>query len=129
MDSVNVGFVVFSESTKVIFTLDTNLTTAQMQSIIMSSSYPNGGTNTNLGIESGVEILNKAKQRPGVPKILALFTDGQPTCTDQQLDHALNYARAHKITIFAVGIGHDIKHDNLLEIAGSSKHVFLMVFI
>ena len=123
IESVNIGFVVFSDSARVVFPLNTYLNSSQMQSIIMNSSYPNGWTNTNLGIKSGVEILNNAKNRPGVPKILVLLTDGKPTCTDKALRHALNYAKEHKITIVAVGIGHHIIDSKLLQIAGSAKRV------
>lgn len=64
-DSVDVGYVLFSNTVEVIFPLKSNFTRDQMKEKIDESSYPNDYTATHLAIDKGVTILGKADNHTG----------------------------------------------------------------
>ncbi|XP_031625312.1 uncharacterized protein LOC116341994 [Contarinia nasturtii] len=121
-DLADVGYVLFSTSVEVIFPLKSNLTRDQMKQKIDDSYYPDGGTKTNLGIEEGCTILQMAVNDTGIPKIMVIFTDGQPD--DAHLaTSAAEHAKQSNITIFAIGIGSNIVEDNLNTLASQDSFV------
>ena len=69
-DYFDIGFVVFSDNSQIIFPLKSRLTRDEMKEKIRKSPYPGSGTSTNLGIDDGIRILNNATKRAGVPKVL-----------------------------------------------------------
>lgn len=64
-DSVDVGYVLFSSTVEVIFPSKSNLTRDQMKHMIDESRYPSVGTSTDLAIDEGVTILEKADNHTG----------------------------------------------------------------
>ena len=128
LDSVKVGFVVFSAKSEVIFGLDSNLTADQMKEEIMKSPYPALDTQTDQGIDEAIGLLTKAHQREGTPKIMAIFTDGRPDPNSvPKVDISVDHAQSKNITIFAIGIGRDIGQDNLLRMTKNNPNrVFSM---
>ena len=126
LDSVRVAFIVFSASSEVIFGLDSNQTKDQMKDMIMEVSYPEGLTFTNLGIRDGVSALNRGQEKEGVPKVMVILTDGNPTCSVDDMNLAVDLALSHQVTILAVGIGSDIFQDNLVKMTSNHpERVFL----
>lgn len=71
--SFDVGFVVFSSYSEVIFPLNSHLTRDQMKKKILNSKYPAGMTYTQWGINDGVKILEKADNSKGIPKVNNIF--------------------------------------------------------
>lgn len=64
-DSVDVGYVLFSNKVEIIFPLKSNLTRNQMKTKIHGSQYPGETTRTDLAIDVGVTVLGKADNSTG----------------------------------------------------------------
>ena len=124
LNSSKIGMVIFSSWSETIFNLNSNFNLVQLQDKISSSRYPGYATFLELGLEDAIKILFAVTKRVGVPKIMAIFTDGQPNGNSQRLDRVLADARTKNVTIFAYGIGPYIKNDTLLYLTASSDHIF-----
>ncbi|KAG4066385.1 hypothetical protein HA402_000609 [Bradysia odoriphaga] len=111
-DLVDIGYVLFSGGTDVIFPLKSNLTRDQMKEKIDKSTYPDGSTRTDLGIHVGVAILGKTDN----------ITDGKPDDVDLAVSEAAQ-AKLSNITIFAIGIGSDIDENILKKLASKESYV------
>ena len=120
--SVDVGFVVFSSTSEIVFPLNSNLTRKKMKDKIESSDYPGESTRTDLGIDDGTRILSNVTTKVGVPKVMAVFTDGNPDSVPWTLQ-AVNSATRSNITIFGIGIGSSIDYNNLLQMAKTPQRV------
>lgn len=64
-NAMDIGYISFSTGVEVIFPLRSNLTRDQMKEKIDQSRYPDGGTQTHLGIDEGVKMLVKADNHTG----------------------------------------------------------------
>ena len=70
---------------------------------------------------------SKNGARPGVPKILVILTDGSQTKDNDAVDPATiaKEIAASGIMVLVVGIGSEVKNDELLQIAGDqSENLF-----
>ena len=81
IDSGNtrVGLVTFSSSVGTVFNLKDHSTIASLQSAISSLGYRGGGTNTAraLAYVRTTMLTSAAGDRPNVPNIVAVLTDGK----------------------------------------------------
>ena len=126
LTNVNLGFIVFSSTSSVVFPMNNNLSLADMKTKIISSAYPGSSTNTADAILTAKDMLLKATHREGSPRIMAIFTDGAPDSVPDTITAAAEAVKSN-ITLFAIGIGASIQQDNLLAIAQNQpNHVFSM---
>ena len=129
LSTSNIGFVVFSYESEIIFPLNSGLDLGHMQDKIEKSLYVGGKTYAEFGIENATKILFNVTKREGVPKIMAIFTDGIPNGDKERLERALRVARGKNVTIFAIGIGGSywpINNDTLLNFTNSEERVIWM---
>ncbi|CAG7836374.1 unnamed protein product [Allacma fusca] len=126
-DTVRMGFIVFSGSAVTVLTFSTT-SRAEIQRLVLGAEYPQNMTNTNAGISHGLRLFQEAPLRPGVPKIMAVFTDGVSNIGGESGRGGvpdIKLAQEANVICFAVGIGHYINRDELLEIAYKRPlHVF-----
>jgi hypothetical protein len=71
-------------------------------------------TYTGRAINASVNLINSANFPNGLPKILAILTDG---ASSDSIVEASNWARSNGIVLIAVGIGSGIDVNQLLQIA------------
>ncbi|XP_036431055.1 LOW QUALITY PROTEIN: collagen alpha-4(VI) chain [Colossoma macropomum] len=121
---------------------------AQFSDIVLDHFYLDKYSNL-AGVEKGIEDISQRKQgtntwsalkvvqnyfkpehgcriNKGVSQNLLLITDGK--ANDEENLGALAELRAKNIEIFAIGIGKDVNHFQLLKIAGSQERVFFENF-
>lgn len=58
----------------------------------------------------------------GVPKVMVIFTDGNPDSVDKTT-LAAERAKKSNISIFAIGIGSSIEQENLKKMASRDSYV------
>ncbi|CAG7836561.1 unnamed protein product [Allacma fusca] len=128
IDTTRLGFIVYATGVKVELALGSGNTAKNIQNIVEEAFFPSGGTNTNGAIKVALNLFKTAKPRPGVPKVLAVFTDGESNkggLHDKGGVPDIQQARADGVTTYAVGIGPLIILSELMEIAqGQSGRVF-----
>lgn len=83
--------------------------------MINTKTYNAGGTNTGSAINATVAKIIAANYPNGLPKILAVLTDG---ISNDPVLASSNYARSKGITLLSVGIGSNVNVAQLIEIAG-----------
>ncbi|XP_021949111.1 uncharacterized protein LOC110846614 [Folsomia candida] len=125
LNSTRVAFVLYSDNAQKIFDFSNTLTPSAMNTTIRNVRYPNGNTNTPAGLLMAVTFFNQATPRPGVPQVVATFTDGNSNRGN--LTVAVAAVKTANLTSFAVGIGNeqDIRESELQQIAlNDSSRVF-----
>lgn len=104
-DSTRVGAVIFSDSQRILFQLNTF---NNKQNIIdaMYTYYPGGTTNTAGAIEVVRQVMFTPANgdRPNVPNVLVVVTDGGSNNQNATLLQA-SLAKNANITILSVGVG------------------------
>ena len=79
---------------------------------IRNKPHRAGGTLTGQAINATIsEIVNNGNFLNGVPKIMAVMTDGQ---SFDDVFHASEYARSLGITMIAIGVGSGVVDSQLL---------------
>jgi Mg-chelatase subunit ChlD len=109
---LHVGVVVYSTDATVAFGLSVGVNKASVYSQIDNLQYTGGSTNIAGGIElARTSVFNNPGDRPNVPNVLVLITDGQATVRQSEtLDQATS-AKNNKIFIVSVGITKEVFHE------------------
>ncbi|GAA6096982.1 collagen alpha-4(VI) chain isoform X1 [Tachysurus ichikawai] len=128
-DKWRVSVAQFSDKVLNHFYLDKYNNLAGVEQGIHEISQRKQGTNTwealkEIGDYFTPEHGSRIKQ--GVSQNLLLITDGK--ANDKEDTTTLANLRAKNIEVYAIGIGHDINHHELIKIAGSSQRVFYETF-
>ncbi|XP_043919303.1 collagen alpha-1(XXI) chain [Protopterus annectens] len=93
----------------------------KMESIV----YYGGNTRTGIAITFAVNSMFEKSTRAGngIAKIAVVLTDGK---SQDEVKDAAEEARRNKITLFAIGVGSEVEHNELRTIANkpSSTYVF-----
>ncbi len=124
-DATRVGAVVFSEQVRLAFALDRYNTAEDISAAILAIQYLGQTTNTPEALRvTRTQCFNVANgDRPNVPNLVLIVTDGQPFPRDRR-GPALVEARALKdtgVTSIAIGITSDIDVDFLRELSSSPQ--------
>ncbi|KAI5108436.1 collagen alpha-6(VI) chain [Silurus meridionalis] len=119
---------------------------AQFSDKVLNHFYLDKYSNAE-GVEQGIKAITQRKQgtntwealreigdyftpehgsRIKVSQSLLLITDGK--ANDKEDASTLANLRAKHIEVYAIGIGHDINHYELIKIAGSKERVFYETF-
>lgn len=128
-DRWRVSVAQFSDKVLNHFYLDKYDNIAGVEQGIHEISQRKQGTNT---WEALKEIINYftpehgSRIKAGVSQNLLLITDGK--ANDKEDPSTLANLRAKNIEVFALGIGQDINHHELIKIAGSKDRVFYETF-
>lgn len=122
LENVRQGFMTFSSYSTRVFNIDNSLTATEIKDTVLRVIPNAGGTQTNEAILEAMRMFGEIEERPGVPKIMTLFTDGQSATG---VSNAW-LAQAANITSFAIGIG-GYNIIELVEIANNdTEHVFTL---
>lgn len=87
------------------------------------------GTNTWEALKEIADYFTPehgSRIKEGVSQNLLLITDGK--ANDKEDPSTLANLRAKNIAVYAIGIGQDINHHELIKIAGSKERVFYETF-
>ena len=124
-NKTQIGVVTFSSGPHNEFNLNKYHDKAGLVSGIQRIAYSSGNTRTDLALKyvEANSFTAAAGDRPHVPNILIVMTDGQstqPTLTRQET------VNLHKMNmkVFAIGIGSGASRPELGLIASDSQHVF-----
>ncbi|KAF5897624.1 collagen alpha-6(VI) chain-like, partial [Clarias magur] len=128
-DKWRVSIAQFSDKVLNHFYLDKYNNIAGVEQGIHEISQRKQGTNTwealkDIGDYFTPEHGSRIKEH--VSQNLLLITDGK--ANDKEDPSTLANLRAKNIEIFAIGIGYDINHHELIKIAGSKERVFYETF-
>ncbi|ESO90220.1 hypothetical protein LOTGIDRAFT_176826 [Lottia gigantea] len=86
----------------------------------MALPYPEAGTRTDIGINSGLTMLDTG--RTGEDKVLIVITDGYSDNLELT-KNASTTAKADGATVYAVGVGGDVLDSELSDIASGTGYV------
>jgi secreted protein with Ig-like and vWFA domain len=118
-----VGVITFSTTARVNFDLNDHTYKSSVLSAINGISYVQGSTHTDLGLNlAWTKIFGQQGDRPDAQNILFVLTDGQsssPAATSAQA----TLARNHNIKTYAIGIGNNVRRNELNSIAMTSNYV------
>ena len=122
----NVGLLVFNTNVKIAFHLNEHTTPAALTKALMATTYSPGKTNMAdaLKVMRTEMFLRDRGDRPGVPNIAVMITDGFSTLKQEVTIPEAVRANERGIQIFCVGIGiRDL--DELKLIARDESRVFV----
>merc|ERR1719367_2272180 len=104
---VKVGMVVYSTADHVEFYMNDYASRAEVERAIDEIVYRQGNTNTADGIATMRDELFASGngERPGVPNVAIVVTDGQSNINRPRTIPEAEQARSQNIKIYAVGIG------------------------
>lgn len=123
-NSIQIGLVTFSPP-QTHFSLNTFSSSSEVQNEINNVPYNGGNTDTHLALHYvGSDSFNiSAGDRVDTPDLLVVIIDGQSSNTSSSVKEA-DILKQRKIKIMAIGIGSNIKREELLGIASYSSIVF-----
>ena len=127
-DDTRVGVIRYSSSSSIVISLGSSNTYSQLATAVRSIEYTGGGTNTASALYSLSTAFATARVSEGIPRVVAVFTDGRsndPTATVQAAQAVHNAG----IYVYSFGIGDGISNQELVAIASSGQeNVFLSSF-
>ncbi len=120
------GVVVYSTNGRVEFNLGAHSTLSSLVAAIQAINYDRDRTNIAHGLELAREnIFGRSDDRPLIPNILILITDGIPNEREGDTINQADLTKAAGIFIISVGITEEINEAELISI--SSNDVVLTV--
>ena len=126
LDAVRVGLVEFSMNALLIFDLIKYNNRADMVTEIDAMVYMGGTTNLADGMTvARADIFNRDGNRPDVPDIAVIVTDGKPTEKIKNNLPSADSLKQRGVRIVCVGITDAIDEDELKAIASSPQDVLL----
>ena len=117
-----VGMVIFGNSGRVEFQLDTYETLNQVQGAIRATPYAGGNTNTSGGLlVARNDIFNQANgERADYPNVAIVMTDGKSTYdADKTLQSAASLR--NEARVFVIGVTNQVNEDEIQGIATASN--------
>ena len=81
-----------------------------------------------LRVASGGVFTSRAGMRAGVRRVAVVLTEGHQTRTFDAipLRYAVEPLRRRRVDVYAVGIGNDVRYDELRSLTNSDQKVFLV---
>jgi hypothetical protein len=76
LQKVRHGFIVFGSEAQQVFSLDNYLTLEELKGAVYDFPYPSSKTNTNEALQEAYRTFLESEERPGVPKVMTILTDG-----------------------------------------------------
>ncbi|BFZ22809.1 hypothetical protein BsWGS_25848 [Bradybaena similaris] len=122
------GAVLFATTVRKLFDLDTYASRKDVTSRLLGAEYSQGGTNTHLGISYVLDNDMFSKScggRDNADKVLIVLTDGESSRADETKSAAAR-AKATGARVMAVGVGDQVNTGELINMASSSKDVFVV---
>jgi len=123
-DLTQIGVLTFSTSARVRFYLNRYNNSADIITAISRLRITLGDTNIADALRTALTQLFSRQNgaRPDVPKILILITDGTANIEERRTIPEADATKAAGIQIFTVGIGSEIKEEQLRTIASMRSY-------
>ncbi|KAJ8320015.1 hypothetical protein KUTeg_001602 [Tegillarca granosa] len=103
---VRVALLTFSDYTVIEFEFNRYSKKSELQSAILNAAYTAGGTNTaDALLALRTKVFNTANDRPEVPNVLMLITDGVSNQNGHRTIPEAKRAKIDNIEIYTIGIG------------------------
>lgn len=112
------SFIIYGNAAKIIFPLNTNLSSSGRAAAIRGTEYLEQATWTNTGLDLGIKELGEKSQ--GAPKLMLVLTDGEST-NKSLTAIAAQRAAKQNISVFAIGLGEAPLREELIVIAGGKE--------
>ena len=127
-DKIRVGVEKFSSRPYNEFNLNSQNSKASLQAAINNIKFQSGGTNTGDAITYLDQNMFKQANgdRPGVPNIAVIITDGRSNKPDET-KAAAKLARQHGIEVFSVGVGKGVSKTELNEMASDPDNTHVLM--
>ena len=125
-NDVQIGAVTWASTVHNQFNMNRYGTKTALTTAINGITYNSGNTQTHLALQYVMNNSFKpaAGDRPNVPNILIVMTDGQSTSPTLTTAETQKLHRIPGLTVFAIGIGSGVDRAELGRIATDSKHMF-----
>ena len=122
--------VIFSGTARVQIKLDDHDDIREFNKALQDVPYLGEKTRIDKALRvATVGVFNsRAGMRAGVRRVAVLLTDGHQTRTFDSipLRYAVEPLRRKRVNVFAVGIGSDVRHDELRSVTNSGQNVLLV---
>ena len=122
--------VIFSDTARVQIRLDDHDDIREFNKALQDVPYLGKKTRIDkaLQVASGAVFNSRAGMRAGVRRVAVLLTEGHQTRTFDAipLRYAAEPLRRKRVDIFAVGIGSDVRYDELRSLTDSDQKVMLV---
>lgn len=124
------SLVVFSDNAKVQIKLDDHDNIQEFSNALRDVPYMGQKTRIDKALRvalSGV-FNSRAGMRAGVRRVAVLLTEGHQTRTFDAipLRYAVEPLRRRRVNVFAVGIGNDVRYNELRSVTSSDQNVMLV---
>nr|KAG5710519.1 hypothetical protein BaRGS_013165 [Batillaria attramentaria] len=121
-DRVRVGVVPYNTDVFHVFGLLQHTNKQEVIEAVDKIRFRPGLTHTGIALAMMRDVFKDA--RPGVQKVAVVVTDGQSHDRRQTALEAKKAADAN-ITVFAIGVGNNVEHAELEEIAGDAGRLYM----
>lgn len=124
------SLVIFSETARVQIRLDDHEDIREFIKALQEVPYLGKQTRIDKALRvASVGVFNsRAGMRAGARRVAVLLTEGHQTRTFDSipLRYAVEPLRRRRVNVFAVGIGNDVRYDELRSVTNSDQNVFLV---
>ena len=122
--ATRVGVVRYSTEVDSMFYLNTHNSKGSLINAITRISYKGHSTNTAGGIREmrTVQFTAAHGDRPSVPNVAIVITDGESRITPKQTVLEAEIAHGQGITVYSIGVSDNVKEDEVRDIS-SPPHV------
>lgn len=117
-----VGLIAFSDSSEEVFSLGSFADKQSVLSAIHQTVQSRGGTRTDDALLRMRDMFS-LEARSDIPKVAIVMTDGESS-SQEGTKHEARMAHKAGITVFAIGIGRNVKESELQAIASRKSYVF-----
>lgn len=129
-DESHASLVVFSNNARVQIKLDDHDDIRDFNKAVQDVPYMGKKTRIDKALRvASVGVFNsRAGMRPGLRRVAVLLTEGHQTKTFDSipLKYAVEPLRRKRVDVFAVGIGSNVRYDELRSVTNSDQNVLLV---
>ena len=124
------SLVIFSDTARVQITFDEHDDIREFNKALKEAPYLGKRTRIDKGLRLASEgvFTSRAGMRPGSRRVAVLLTEGRQTRTFDSipLRYAAQPLRLKRVDVFAVGIGNEVRFDELRSATTRDQNVFLV---
>ncbi|KAI8502373.1 hypothetical protein Bbelb_199610 [Branchiostoma belcheri] len=125
-DTTHIAVVQYSNVPRTEFNLNTYSKTADVVDAVGRIHYMKGGTNTGAALTYvGQFVFTRSMgDRPRNPNVLVVVTDGK---SNDNVADATRELRSRGVSVYAIGVGHDVDRSTLQAITGGRSNKTVMM--
>ncbi|CAG5136249.1 unnamed protein product, partial [Candidula unifasciata] len=125
-DGIRVSLIRYASRADVITYLDEDMNKTEKAGVVASMAFRGGGTNTHLALKRARTALLTPERgdRPDVPDLVILTTDGSSTNKNWTSAEAAALKANENLKIFVIGIGNEVADTELVAVASRPEMVY-----